>query len=74
MTGQTCTVITCVPWQPLASVVRMETLTPAALEVVGVPEMTPVLELSVSPAGSVPLVTVHAAYGAVPPPPVSVCE
>jgi hypothetical protein len=42
--------------------------------VVGVPEMTPVLALSASPAGSVPLVTVHEPYGAVPPLAASGCE
>ena len=34
-------VIACVPWQPLASVVRMVTLTPVPFAVVGVPLITP---------------------------------
>jgi hypothetical protein len=59
MTGQICSVIACVPWQPLASFTRMETFTPRLFAVVGVPLMTPVLALSASPAGSVPLVTVQ---------------
>ncbi len=41
---------------------------------VGVPLITPEEAFSVKPAGSVPAVTVHAPYGAVPPVAESVCE
>ena len=45
-----------VPAQLKLSVALTVMLIPPALLVVGVPLMTPVLELSVSPAGRVPLV------------------
>ena len=72
-TGQIFSEIVAVAWQPWASVVRTLKLVAAPVEAVGMPEMTPDV-LRVRPAGSVPLVTVHAAYGAVPPLPVSVWE
>jgi hypothetical protein len=50
----------------------MVTLTPAPLVAVGVPLMTPAL-LSVSPAGSVPLVKAYE-YGPVPPLALIDCE
>ncbi len=59
MTGQTCNVTACVPWQPLASFTRKVIVVAGLAEAVGVPLMTPVVALSVSPAGSVPAVTVH---------------
>jgi hypothetical protein len=40
---------------------------------VGVPEITPVLALSVKPAGRLPVLTLHV-YGATPPLAASVCE
>ena len=42
------------PVQPSESVAVIVMLVPAPLEVVGVPEITPEVELSVRPAGSVP--------------------
>ena len=57
MTGQLmANVIASVPAHPLASVARSVTL--LLIWVLGVPLTTPVLALSVKPAGSVPLATV----------------
>ena len=47
------------PWQPLASFTRTVTEVEGLADAVGVPLITPVLALSVRPAGSVPAVTVH---------------
>lgn len=52
------------PGQPFASVAVIVKLNCPA--VVGVPEMTPVVELSVSPGGSAPSETAKI-YGGVPP-------
>ena len=60
MTGQICSVIAREPWQPLASLTRTVMEVAGLAEAVGVPLITPVLAFSVRPAGSVPLVTVHA--------------
>ena len=57
MTGQTCAFIIAETWQPLASVARTVMLAPVVLANVGVPEITPVLLLSVRPLGRVPAVT-----------------
>ena len=59
-TGQICSVMVRVPWQPLASLTRKVRLVAGEAVAVGVPLITPVLALSVKPAGSVPLVSVHA--------------
>ena len=59
MTGQTCNVMAREPWQPLASLTRKVMLVAGLAEAVGVPLMTPVLVLSVSPAGRVPAVMVQ---------------
>ena len=48
-------------------------LAPAPLPAVGVPLITPVVLLSVKPAGNVPLAMLKV-RGAVPPVAVSVCE
>ena len=60
ITGQICRVIAREPWQPFASLARTVIDVAGLAEAVGVPEMTPVLAFKVRPAGSVPLVTVHA--------------
>jgi hypothetical protein len=70
-TGQIFSEMVALTWQPRASVVRTMKLVAAPVEAVGVPEMTPAV-LRERPAGSVPLVTVHEPYGAVPPLPVRV--
>ena len=59
MTGQICSVMAREPWQPFASFTRTVIVVAGDAEAVGVPLMTPVLALSVKPAGSVPAVTVH---------------
>ena len=59
-TGQICSVMFCVPWQPLASLTRTVTLVAGDTVAVGVPLTTPVLALSVNPAGNVPAVIVQA--------------
>ena len=59
MTGQICSVMICEPWQPLTSLTRTVMLVAGEADAVGVPLMMPVLALSVRPAGSAPLVTVH---------------
>ena len=74
ITGQICSVIARDPWQPFASFTRTVTEVAGLAEAVGVPLMTPVLALSVNPAGSVPAVTVHELYGETPPVAVRVCE
>jgi hypothetical protein len=53
-----------VPWQEFKSVALMVKVWLALL--VGVPERTPVLLLSVNPAGRLPLLTVNT-WGAMPP-------
>ena len=59
MTGQICTVIACVPWQPAASVTLTVTLEPGDDTAVGVPEITPVELFSVRPEGRLPLMIVQ---------------
>ena len=72
--GHTCSVKVFVPEQALSvSLAERVTLTPAPLLVVGVPLMTPLTELSESPAGSVPLETDHV-YTPEPPVAATVCE
>lgn len=58
-TGQTCNESVCDPWQPLASFTRTMMELAGLAATVGVPLMTPVLEFSVRPVGSVPLMSVH---------------
>ena len=64
---QICKVMTCVPWQPLASLTRTVNEMAGLAEAVGVPLMMPVLALSDNPTGSPPEVIVQLEYGAVPP-------
>ena len=59
ITGQICSVTTCVPWQPFTSFTRTVMDVAGLAEAVGVPLITPVLAFSVRPAGKAPLVTVH---------------
>jgi hypothetical protein len=59
MTGQTCKAMTCVPWQPLASLTRTVMLVAGLAAAVGVPLMMPVPAPNVRPAGKVPAVMVQ---------------